>query len=252
MSDQGTLQPTIKRRQQARLQGRVAVSHTLVGALCWLGAVAVLAVYGMPAGAMVKQTVEGIWREPIGASEALSLIQRSVAQVGLFLVPLACLLLVIAILGRLAQVGFLWMPGRVLPELSRVDPSQRGARLWGENWLGTVLRCCLVFLSLTCLLALGLWTDRNEMIRLLATHDMGRVLHQFVVRWGWQIGLCLIVLGFLDYAYERHRFEVALRMTPEELRSEIQAIQGNPQIGAARRGMHQAIRDQHPQAHKAT
>ena len=43
-----------------------------------------------------------------------------------------------------------------------------------------------------------------------------------------------------DYAYQRYRFEMSLRMTPEEMRAEVQAVEGNPHIAAGRQGIRQA------------
>ena len=64
----------------------------------------------------------------------------------------------------------------------------------------------------------------------------------YVANWGLQIGGCLFVIGLLDYGFQLYRFEQSLYMTPEELRTEIQAVQANPQIGAGRRSLQQEIR----------
>jgi flagellar biosynthetic protein FlhB len=39
----------------------------------------------------------------------------------------------------------------------------------------------------------------------------------------------LLVLGVIDYAWQRWRFEQRLRMTPEELREELRQQEGDPQ-----------------------
>ena len=49
------------------------------------------------------------------------------------------------------------------------------------------------------------------------------------------VGLALLVLALLDYAYQWWRHEQDLKMTPQELREELKNLEGNPQVIARRK-----------------
>ena len=50
-----------------------------------------------------------------------------------------------------------------------------------------------------------------------------------------KIGVALLVLSILDYAFQRWKYERDLRMTPQEMREEMKNLEGNPQMIARRR-----------------
>jgi flagellar biosynthetic protein FlhB len=50
-----------------------------------------------------------------------------------------------------------------------------------------------------------------------------------------KIGVALLVLAILDYAFQRWKHEQDLRMTSQEVREEMKNLQGDPQIIARRR-----------------
>lgn len=245
MSDERTLKPTTKRRQEARRQGRVAVSGSLVGSVSWLGLAALTSIFGAHAIVTTKQAVETLWNQPIliRSGDSLDLLRSTLLHVSARLVPLLCFIVATAILGRVAQVGFLWVPTRVLPQADRIQPS--GARLaewFSMDKLGLALRGFAVFTTLGAILAFGIWNQKNALSELMVSADIARTYLRFASHWGLQTGGCLFVIGLVDYAYQAYRFELSLQMTPEELRTEIQAIQENPQVSAGRRGLQQSIR----------
>ena len=65
MSDNRTLKPTSKRRQEARQQGRVAASGPLIGAVIWLGVALAIGAMGEDVVAIAKSTLRSIWSEPM-------------------------------------------------------------------------------------------------------------------------------------------------------------------------------------------
>jgi flagellar biosynthesis protein FlhB len=66
----------------------------------------------------------------------------------------------------------------------------------------------------------------------------------------WRLGFALLLLGFIDFARQRQRFQSDLRMTKQEVRDEAKESEGNPQMklrirrlqrDAARRSMLKAV-----------
>ena len=59
-----------------------------------------------------------------------------------------------------------------------------------------------------------------------------------------KIGLVLCFCAMVDYGYRRYCFELSLRMTPEDVRAEVQAIEPNPWITSERKQRYQQWRNE--------
>ena len=50
-----------------------------------------------------------------------------------------------------------------------------------------------------------------------------------------KIGMALMVLALLDYAFQKWKYEQDIMMTPQEVREEMKNLEGNPEIRARRK-----------------
>ena len=138
------------------------------------------------------------------------------------LAPVILGVLAIAVLSNMLQKGFIFAPGRVAPDTSRLSPGSWWQRVnSAEHQLesvGSLIRSVGLF----ALTAFSLWTMR-EQIAGLSLLPAGQVvtgvvniLSQILIR----IGVALLLLGILDYGWQKLKWERAMRMTPDELRDE--------------------------------
>ena len=244
MSDGREIKPTTKRRQEARREGRVAASSSLVGGTCWLSLVALASLCGAQWIVAGKQAVMLFWSQPIQVwtVESRSEVQGAMVHFAMASGALLGFLFASAVLGRLAQVGFLWAPHRILPQSERLNPSARFTELFSLDRLVLGVRAMSIFVILVGVLIASLWIGQMSILQLTLASNIGNAVFQLFLRCGLHIGICLFVVGLLDYAYQRYRFEQSLRMTPEEIRAEVQAVQKNPQIGTGRHGLRQKLK----------
>ena len=61
------------------------------------------------------------------------------------------------------------------------------------------------------------------------------VFHGRNPRTAIKIGVALLILAILDYAFQRWKHERDIRMTPQEVREEMKNLEGNPEVFARRR-----------------
>jgi flagellar biosynthetic protein FlhB len=239
----------LKRRQLARAEGRVAASQQLTGVFVWFTMAVALMGLAFAGHDGLQGVFAELWNSPWGVgqpnAEALSDRLSAAMVVGArTVVPYALFCMLAAIVGRLAQVGFLWAPSRIAPNVSRLNPAPRLADLCSSDALLRLVR--ELGLTAAALFALGwaFWTQRNELAGLTsaAPADFPSQLREVVGSWSLRFAGCLALFAGWDYAYQRSRYEASLRMSPEELRAEIQAIQSNPQVAAGRRDLQRAIR----------
>ncbi|MGH7139086.1 MAG: EscU/YscU/HrcU family type III secretion system export apparatus switch protein, partial [Pirellulales bacterium] len=119
-------EPTQYRRQQAREQGQVARSHDLASAALLLGAMVSLVWLG---GSVV--TSLGLLTQRFLGGDAwlaadVPTVTHEFSDVMLALapslLPLLLAMLAVAVFINLAQVGLVFLPEKLVPDLSRIDP----------------------------------------------------------------------------------------------------------------------------------
>lgn len=242
-----THEATPYRRQQARQQGHVAKSQDLSSALLLLGALLIL----MFLGGAVVDFLGAMSHEHLGGQAWVSAdrdfmvnkwygILWSLARV---MLPVFGLLLVIALLSNLLQVGFLFLPQKLALDLNRINPLKGFARIFS---LSNFVRLGFGVFKIAVIVAVAFWSlwDEREQIMALGTLTVPQIAGFVVEVTIWtclKIGAALLVLAILDYAFQRWKHERDLRMTPQELREEMKTLQGDPQILARRRAVQRQL-----------
>jgi len=240
-SGEKTLDPTPHRRQEARRQGHVARSHDLVSAVLLLLGLVVLAIAGEElvrflGGYTAGQLGGAAWLSTDAAAMQAHFVEilRGLSR---HLLPLFGLLVLGAVATHLAQGGFLLLPQRVAPDISRLDPLAGLRRLFsldGTSRLGFALVKILVIGAVAWL---DLYAKRDVLLG-LGAGTVGQIASfaAGVVLWtSMKIGVALLVLALADYGLRRWKLERDLRMTPQELREEMRNVEGNPEVRARRR-----------------
>lgn len=237
MSENRALQPTAKRRRQARQEGRVAASSQVVGAVLWLGMAAVTLASGPAILVWLSSPLEHVWSQPYPGlpAELPDRVRETILSVGMTWWPLLGLIFSLAVCARLAQTGFLWAPSRLQPNTQRLNSTRRLAELFSADKLFQILRGIALILCALLLVGAGIWQQREALVQLLTSTSLPNRMVTLLARWGLRLGGCLAIFAAADYAYQRYRFERSLRMSPEELRAEVKAVERNPQVTAERK-----------------
>ena len=228
--------PTPSRRQRAREAGEVARSGLLVTAIVALAGFTTLR-YGISYVAewfsQFGQTqLSEIQITTLNGNASLSSATtvteltdqiRTVLLSGLWmLAPWMLLLMVFALLVNLGQVGWLFLPQRVVPQSDRLLRAG-----WMADSIGRTGRAAFSLVQLIALGSIGLfsiWCRRVQLLELWGPDILSSMprLAQFIIDTGLHVSLALLVCGLGDYAYRWWRHEQSLRMTTAELREEMQ------------------------------
>jgi len=239
--------PTPHRRQQAREKGQVAVSQDLGSAVLLVGATLVLLWFG---GALAEfcgrffaqQIGGGAWLT-VERGDAMNFYRGTMLQVAKVALPVLGMFLLLAVLANIFQVGFLFVPSRVAPDLSRISLLQGFKRLFS---LASVMRLVQGLFKVAIVGAVAfvcIWTERDHILALSAFHaaQIASGLVNILLWTSLKVGIALLILALLDYAYQRWKHEQDLRMTTQELREEMKNLQGDPQVVARRRAVQRQL-----------
>jgi flagellar biosynthetic protein FlhB len=242
-----SFEATPHRRQEAREKGHVAFSQDLGSAALLMVGVLLLMLLG---GAVVAFCT-GVMRQKLGSVAELAPTQEGLVgewlgitlQLAAVLMPILGLMMLGGVLASVLQVGLMWVPERVAPDLSRLSPLaglQRIFSLTGTMRLGFGL---IKVLIISVVAAVVLWRRWDEVLSAAAldTLQLGQFLLDlslFTMLW---VGLALVILAILEYSLQRWKYEQDLRMTHQEVREEMKNLQGDPAIVARRRAIQRQL-----------
>lgn len=242
-----TEQPTGRRREEARRQGRVAVSADLTAASVLLGGLGIQAMAGARFMTDALETFERhlgkLPRTELTPDGALALAFDAAATVARLAWPFVVIPAAIAVVTQLLQTRFAVSTEALTPQWSRINPLHGFGRLLGlrgaVELLKSVLKLALVggvaFLTLRSawptLLALGQGGSAATSVTL------ARIAGEVWLR----VGLAYFVLASLDYGYQWWQHERSLKMTKEEVRQESRDTEGNPLLRGRLRQIHRQM-----------
>lgn len=233
-----TEDPTPRRREEARRQGQVPYSAELVGSLVLVGGVLALRYIGPNIWdtfiGVFRYDLPRVFRSDFGPAEAVELMARTGLRALGALLPFFGLLLAIGVGASVAQVGFQLNTEKLEPNFDKLNPANGLGRLFS----GAAVVRGLLTVAKVLALAVVAYVVLDGRGGLIASLGTGRLAGAAPVAWALVNRLALYLSGavalvaIFDYAYQRHRFEMSLRMTKEELKQELKQEEGDPLIKA--------------------
>ncbi len=236
-----TQEATPHRRQKAREEGQVARSQDLSSALLLVGATLILMYFG---GALLqflgRMTEQQLGGEAWLAADAQFVVFQGTAillNLAHVLLPIFGLLLLLAIIVHLVQVGPLLLPNKLAPDPSRINPLKGAQRLVS---LSNVVRLGFGLFKIGVVLAVAAWSvwGYSDVILGMGSRDVGEIgvlLFDILLATCLKIGVALLILAVFDYGFQKWKFEQDLKMTTQEVREEMKTLQGDPHMAARRR-----------------
>ena len=250
MSDQAgekTQDATPHRKEEARRKGQVARSQDLGSAGLLIAALAILMLMG---GGFVT-FMGNLTTEYLGGDAWLR------ADVGFFMdhynrvmsgltrvvLPMLGLMMLAAVLLSLVQVGFMFLPDRLAPDLSRINPMQGVKRLFSMTSVARLLFGVFKIVLIAGVAAICLYGEQEQIIGLVALDlpQIGKFLLEMIFYTSLKIGLVLLVLALLDFAFQKWKHAQDLKMTTQEVREEMKNLQGDPQVVSRRKAVQRQL-----------
>jgi flagellar biosynthesis protein FlhB len=238
------------RRRKAREEGNVARSADLGSAALLLIGVILLDV----TGPNMIDALNSILRDQLSgavdwATDSRTWITRLlllISRSSLAVLPLFAGVLLTSLVVHFIQVGPLWLPDKLAPDIQRINPLsglQRIFSILNASRLGFGLIKIAVVVGL---LVLGVWGRWDAILSLggASLETASRFVWETLVSLCRNVAIGLLVLAIIDYAFQRWKYEQDLRMTDEELREEFKMTQGDPQTKARRRRVQRELANQ--------
>jgi flagellar biosynthetic protein FlhB len=231
-----TLPASPLKRQRAREEGRVARSQDLCSALALLVAPLALRYFGMPSFqhlvAAMRYFLEGADRAGPNLDSIQRLMLESVWLMIPALLPFLLVMMVTGLVANVLQVGILFTGKPLVPDFSRVNPFTNFANLFSLRALVELLKSTLKVGVIVYITWITVRRTANDYVNLMQLTPLALVsaVGGMVFTLWWRIALSFIVLGILDYGFQRWQYERGLMMTVQEAREELREYEGDPRI----------------------
>lgn len=233
-----TEQPTPRRRQEAREEGQVPRSPDLTAAVALLAALVLLNIFGP---GMFEHLLLLV-REMVDVSDASlgalpTWVARTRQAVAVSLLPFLSLLMVLTAGGALAQTGLLATPKKLIPRLENISPLKGIKRLFS---LDSVTRTGMGLFKMAFVGLVAYYTIVSRIQPVLGSgtvtplgilHMASDMMFALMLR----LALVLLILGLIDYFYQRHKMEKQLKMSKQEIKDELKRMEGDPLLKSRRR-----------------
>jgi flagellar biosynthetic protein FlhB len=240
---EATEKATPKRKSEARGRGQVARSHDISGSAIFLAIITALhigfmGVIGSSLQAFSIALLTAGSRDPLTIRSVGGLFVRALWPYTGLIALVFVSALVLAVLSNVLQFGFLFSPALLKPKFAKLNPLPGFQRVFFSTQ--TLVQFAKQALKLTIVLVLCCLGIKDNLTTLYALahyspHDM-LVTVEGIIYWvALKIGMMLLLLGLLDYVWERKRLEDSLKMTKTEVKDEHKQSEGNPEAKAALR-----------------
>jgi flagellar biosynthetic protein FlhB len=140
--------------------------------------------------------------------------------------------MVAGIVANLMQVGFLTSIDPIKPDFKRLNPIEGFKRIFSVRTLVDLFKNILK-LGLVAYIAYSYINSNIGKILSVPQMSVSRVLPYFMDLFRGLMGklaIWLVILGVLDYVYQRYEFKKSLKMSKQEIKEEIKEQEGDPQL----------------------
>lgn len=219
-----TIDATPQRRRQARLEGRFPRSRELT--ICALTALALAAVYSaghswlQAGGHLVDSYLSAAAQTSVDGDQLRELTTQPLARMLSAVFPLLAVGLVAMVGVQLTQGGLVWLPDRVLPDLSRVSPANASRLLSADSAIRSLF-AALKWIAGLAVMLVAIWLSREPLwaqhgTLLESMTNVGAALARIILA---VVGT-VTVLSLAEYGARLWSYYRSLRMSANELRDE--------------------------------
>lgn len=253
-----TEKPTPKRREEARGRGQVPRSTELAGAVSFLALVLVIHAFFSPMMNGLQGSLRGYFSRLGESTQDVTFhtATQTFAEAGGSAVFLVLLVFIVAfligILANIAQFGFLFTFKSIKPSFGKLNPISGIQNIFGKRIL-VQLGKQLLKLFFVAIIIYNEIASNLSFFMIVGQSTPGAIVQMtmnLIYGIAWKFGMLLVLVGLIDYAYERWQLEQSLKMSKSEVKDEYRQSEGNPEAkGAmkkrqretARRRMMQAV-----------
>lgn len=242
--------PTQRRLFEARERGQVAKSTDLAAGIDLVGAFILILLFGTPLTLAMAGMVSFLLDDRASGALISSdgpMLEHTVrwagTHAGLLMLPALVIMFIVAFIAQIVQVGWVVSSESISPKLDKLDPIKGFSRVFGMK---NVIKTLLGIVKMAAVTGVAVGVSMHEWPKVVAlaaleAHLIWPAIAGILARLiAWLLAVLLIV-GILDYAYQRWTHTSELKMTKQQVKDEHRSMDGDPEIKGRRLRMARQI-----------
>ncbi len=161
-------------------------------------------------------------------------------QITITILPFFLFGVVITFLVSVVQVGWKVTSKPLKPDLNKFNPINGFKRIISKDSLFELLKS-IIKIAVIFWVAYSRVKNHKEELFILYEIPLNQaiaLIGSVIIDTGLYISIVYLVIGFADFAYQKHKFNEDMKMTKQEVKDEFKNTEGDPQIkGRQRRKM---------------
>lgn len=235
---QKTEEPTPKKLEEARKKGQVALSREVNNWVMLFAGTIVLMAFSGPVfrdlTMLMQSYIEHAHQIPEGPGGLHIALGEGLKKVLLLLaLPLAFLCFA-AFISPFVQVGPLFAPEIIKPDISKISPAKGFSRLFSMRSLMEFVKGLIkiVVISIVGLIILYPYFGQLDHLVGLPVPLLMDEMKSLIIRLMIGVLIALMVIAVADLLYQRWEHYKRMRMTKQEMKDEYKQTEGDPHIKA--------------------
>lgn len=155
-----------------------------------------------------------------------------IKQILLLVGPLFAVVTLFAVIGSVAQFGFLYTTEKVMPDWERINPISGLSRLFSKDIAMELLKSTIKVVIVSFLFYLVLKGEVSKLIE-LGSMPMAGIFYYFmglIAKVAFVMLLFMGILGIADLGYQKWSYAQKMKMSMQEVKDEHKQRDGNPLI----------------------
>lgn len=238
-----TEEPTSKRLKDARKKGQVAKSTDITSAISLLVFFCVLKIYVGLMGNMLLENFQLFYKDLAADAAAFNMqlictrLGWGIQRIIIIILPFLVLSFVVTVIVQLYQVKWKVTFEPMKPQFNKFNPVSGMKRLFSKEKLVqlamSIAKIAIIFAVVYNYLG-DKWNLVLDMYHFSLTQAIA-LIGTTVIDVCIRISAFFLVIGFVDYLYQKWKFHEDMKMTKQEVKDEYKQAEGDPKVKAQQR-----------------
>lgn len=235
-SQEKTEKATQKKRQDTRKKGQVAKSSEVSGSVTLLSAFLCLLMFSGYFKERIIHLFTDVFMNRLSTEVTINNVMMMFRQYGIqilvMMAPLFLVVVVMALIANVMQVGFMLTGDSLKMKFSKINPIKGFKNIFSMRSLVEFAKSILKLTIIGYLVYSTLWSKKIEIASLseVSLDNILLFMAKLTMNLGIKIAIALFVLAVLDYIYQRYEHEKGIKMSKQDIKDEYKKMEGDPLI----------------------
>lgn len=231
-----TEEATPKKKDDARKKGQVARSKELTSTITLICITFVLLVFGEYSYNQLGKAVDTFLSSYLNVELSFKELSRigffTVSSMAKVFLPIALPIMLVGVIGNLAQTGFLHTTEPLKPKFSKLNPLKGFKNFFSARAFVDLLKN-IAIISVLLYVGYNFCIENfNDVLNLsnLSLNALPKELNNIIIKLLFKFSIIMVIISVIDYGFQRYQHNKDLKMSKQEIKEEYKQMEGDPQI----------------------